>query len=521
MCSSLLNRCRFLLVGALTVVFGALGCRAGDERGEADGSTLTVLLQADERLFAPYWSIGSQFLMFLPLNTFDERGEIVGRLAHSWEHSPDLRTWTFYLRSDVKWHDGVPVTAHDVKFTIELSAHPDVLFEDTWHDLVAITVPDDTTLTIEYSRPKDARNTWAVYYPKHHLEGLDPKKFWEWDFWTRPTGNGPYRYVRHVPKTMVELEANPDFYRGKPKIERLIFKFGGSMGIAELLGGNVDVLTWVNQADLPKLANDPRFEVYYSIWPDVSWLTVIFWNQEHPPFRDVRVRRALTLAIDRRELVRALNLPDDLMLTEVIFTPRQYWGGKLPAALPLDTARANRLLEQAGWVDNDADGVRDRNGDPLSFGAIVSSGNVRERAAIYVQAALKRIGVDMELHALENRIWRQRLRSGEYEAAFAPLYNAIDGHLQWFGPESPIGYDNPHVARLLASVKETADPNEIDRIYGELMPILRKELPVTILFPAVESYVAHRRLRGLQSPYRGDPIHFMEDLWIEEQRENP
>lgn len=519
--SSVLNRFRFLLGGVLTVAFGLLGCSAGDERGEADGSTLTVLLQADERLFAPYWSIGSQFLMFLPLNTFDESGQIVGRLAHSWEFSPDLRTWTFYLRSDVKWHDGMPVTAHDVKFTIELSTHPDILFEDTWHDLVAITVPDDTTLTIEYSRPKDARNTWAVYYPKHLLEGLDPKKFWEWDFWTRPVGNGPYRYVRHVPKTMVELEANPDFYKGKPKIERLIFKFGGSMGIAELLGGNIDVLTWVNQADLPKLANDPRFEVYYSIWPDVSWLTVIFWNQEYPPFRDVRVRRALTLAIDRRELVRALNLPEDLTLGEVIFTPRQYWGGKLPAALPYDTAWAKQLLEEAAWVDGNGDGVRDRNGDPLSFGAIVTSGNVAERAAIYVQAALKRIGVDMELHALESRIWRQRLRSGNYEAAFAPLYNAIDGHLQWFGAESPIGYDNPHVARLLASVKETADPNEIDRIYGELMPILRKELPVTILFPAVESYVAHRRLRGLQSPYRGDPIHFMEDLWIEEQRENP
>ena len=511
------DRFSVFLVGALCVVFGVFGCRASEERGRNDRSTLTILLEADERLFAPYWSITSQFLMFLPLTAYGQGGEIVGALARNWEHSSDLRTWTFYLRSDVKWHDGVPVTAHDVKFTIELSAHPDILFEDTWHDLVAITVPDDTTLTIEYSRPKDARNTWAVYYPKHHLENLDPKKFWEWDFWTHPIGNGPYRYARHVPKTMVELEANPDYYKGKPRIEKLIFKFAGSVGIAELMSGNVDVLTGVNQADLTKLAGDPRFEIYYSIWPDVSWLKAIFWNQAYEPFRDARVRRALTLAIDRPVLVRALNMPEDLSLTDAVFTPRQYWGGELAAALPHDVARAGQLLDEAGWTDDDGDGVRDRNGEPLDFGAIVNSGDVTERAAVFVQAALKQIGVSMELRSLENRIWLQKLESGDYEAAFAPLYNHVDGHIRWLGDESPIGYDNPVVAQLLVRVKETADPARIDGIYRELMPILREELPLTILFPAVDSYAVRRRLRGLKSPYRGDPLLFMDELWLEQR----
>lgn len=502
---------RRLTVLALLAV---LGCSSGQNRGTADPSTLTILYDADERIFAPYWSVEAQFLMFLPLAAYGERGEIVGRLARRWEHSTDRRIWTFYLRSDVKWHDGVPVTAHDVKFTIELSAHPDILFEDVFHDLESITVTDDTTLTLVYSRPKDMRNTWAVYYPKHLLEDLDPKEFWQWEFWTHPVGNGPYRYVRHVPKTMVELEANPDFFAGKPRIDRMILKFGGQ-GIPELLSGNVDVLTWVNQADLPKLEGDPRFNISYFIWPDVSWLSTIYWNQRYSAFRDVRVRRALTLAIDRRQLVRALNLPEELRLTDVIFTSRQYWSNELPPLLPYDTVEAARLLTDAGWIDTDGDGVRDNDGSPLRFEVVLNAGSVTERAAILVQAQLRQVGVAMELRPLENRVWRGKLNSSDYDAAFAPLYNAIDGHLRWLGEKARFGYDNPAVAELLASVKETADQDEIDAIYREIMPIIRADLPMTILFPQVQTYAVDRRLRGLESPYRGDPILFMEDLWLD------
>ena len=99
--------------------------RAADDR-----LGVTILYDADERIFGPYWSVDAWFLMFLPLVTYGDNAEFEGRLARGWESSDDLRTWTFHLRSDVQWHDGVPVTAHDVKFSIELAAHPDVLFDD-------------------------------------------------------------------------------------------------------------------------------------------------------------------------------------------------------------------------------------------------------------------------------------------------------------------------------------------------------------------------------------------------------
>lgn len=161
-----------------------------------------------------------------------------------------------------------------MKFTIELQARPGILFDDAWHDVDSIVVQDDTTLTIHYGRPKDALNTWMVYWPRHLLDGLDSARFWEWEFWTQPVGNGPYRYVRHVPKTMVELEANADYYAGKPAIDRVTIRFGGATPITELLSETVDIAAWANPVDVPKVAADPRFHVYYHLSPEIPHLTV-------------------------------------------------------------------------------------------------------------------------------------------------------------------------------------------------------------------------------------------------------
>lgn len=470
------------------------------------GSTVTVLIDADERLFGPYWSSDTWFLMFLPLVTFDAQGETVPRLARSWDRSADGRVWTFHLRPDVRWHDGVPVTAADVKFSIELAGHPDILFDDAWVDVDSIAVRDDTTLTIFYGRPRDARDDWIVYWPRHLLEGLDPEEFYDWDFWKEPVGNGPYRYVRHVPQTMVELEANPDFFGGRPAIERLVIKFGRGSGITELLSGNVDILTRANAADIPTLAADPRFRVYHFMGPAIPWLRAIRWNHERPGLGDARVRRALTHAIDRRELTALLNLPPDLHVADVPFTGRQYRRGELPAPLEYDPARARELLAEAGW-----------GGGELRFTALVTGGGADEQAAIYVQAALREVGVDMRIRPVDNSVLRARLSEDDFDAAFVPYWNHVDGHLEHMGAA---GYRNPEVTRLLASVKETADPAEIDSIYRALWPTLQSDLPITLLYPDVRMYVVHRRIQGLESPFASEPIMFMEHLWVEDADES-
>lgn len=99
-----------------------------------------------------------------------------------------------------------------------------------------------------------------------------------------------------------------------------------------------------------------------------------------------------------------------------------------------------------------------------------------------------------------------------------PFVNEIGSQLRWLGEDSPLGYANPRIVALLRAASATADPDETDRIYRELMPVLRADVPVTFLFPVVHTVVAHRRVRGLRSPFQADPFMRMEHLWLEKPR---
>ena len=515
---------RLTLLSACLLVVAGPACRPHGDQISSDESTVTVLYIGDERILGPYWEMPAQFLMFLPLVTLDQSGQMQPRLAQRWEHSSDYREWTFHLQQDVRWHDGIPVTAHDIKFSLELFAHPDVLFGGAGQGIKSITVPDDSTLRITYTQPTDARDTWMVYYPRHLLKDLEPKEFFRWEFWTHPVGNGPYRYVRHVPKTMIALEANPDFYKGRAKIDGVVLKFGGSSALTELLSGNVDAITSVSRAAIPKLAGDPRFRVYDHGYPS-GWLYAIYWNHGHPLFRDATVRRALTLAINRRELAQVLNLPENVPIFDVIFTNQQFLQRKLGQPLPYDPVRAKKLLEEAGWHDGDGDGIRERAEEKFRFTAMVPGRELdvvgMQKAAIYVQAQLRKIGVSMEVQPLDSTVLRPRLWAGDFEAAFHRFWNATTGHLSLFGEKSSIGYSNPKVIELLKAAQITMDPDAKGQIYRELMDIFREDMPLTFLFPQIQTFVAHRRLRGLHSPYWGGTLRHMEDLWLEDEEEEP
>jgi len=149
-------------------------CSRSEDRAHRDASTVTVFWPGDEWLLGPDWDEWPQFLMFENLsNLYESYGMPMASLAERWERSEDCRTWTFYLRRDVRWHDGVPMTAHDVKFNLELFAHPDVLAHNTnnlWFYMESVTVLDDFTFTITYKRPRCddfPHDNWNIFYPKH------------------------------------------------------------------------------------------------------------------------------------------------------------------------------------------------------------------------------------------------------------------------------------------------------------------------------------------------------------------
>ncbi len=506
-------RHRWMIAYTSLLALAAVTCGPADDPYYLRGSAVVIAYPASPN--DPWAGTSALQLVFLPMATWDENWELEGRLAERWEHSPDFRATTYHLRTDVKWHDGEPVTAHDIKFTLELLSHSEVLSLRPGF-IESVTVHDDLTVTIRFSEYRGFFDTGIVYYPKHLLEHLNLKEINDWEFWTHPVGNGPYRFVSYVPQTMMEFEANPDYVRGEPRIERVVLKFvGEEAGVTELLSGNVDVISYTNPARIPKLANDPRFRVYY--WLYVGVARAIYYQNNLALFQDGRVRRALTLAINRRELLQLLSLPEDLPLFDGIYTPRLFRRGELLDPLTYDPARARALLEAASWRDNNGDGVREREGKEARFTAIVADLPGFQEMAIYTQSQLSRVGIHMAIQVLESTLVHERVRSGEFEAAFAPFRHEPRWLKNRFGEDSPIGYRNAEVITLIGRAMMTAEPDEMDRIYRELMEIFRRDMPVTFLHPVVRTFFAHRRLRGLSTPFRADPLRFMEHLWLEDE----
>lgn len=272
----------FLIILICSCMLILIQCTKGQENTLFEESKITIGVGDVSMLFNMEDAGAGAQLMFLPL----AYSETEPALAERWDHSDDYREWTFYLRKDVKWHDGVLTTAHDVKFTIDLLTHPDV--EDWRFADTSVEVIDDFTLKFLYQEPKIY--LWnQTFYPKHLLEELDPKEFWVWDFWAKPVGNGPFRHVRYVPEIMTEVEANSDFYGGKPKIERVVFKFLGGPSLTELLSGNVDALEGIPRDFLLKLPDKHNF-CFYHRWNPAYFM--IYWNHKNPLFEDVEMRKA-------------------------------------------------------------------------------------------------------------------------------------------------------------------------------------------------------------------------------------
>lgn len=497
---------------ALLLGVAATGCVR--EADSAD-TTLTIAYGGDERMLSPAWDTQAKFLVFLPMLELDETGRPVGVLARSWETDAAHRRWTFHLRTDVRWHDGVPVTAHDVAFTVGLYTHPAVL---QWRPTMVeeILVPNDSTVVITLDHTSDPVQfwTWYVFFPRHLLEGLDTAEYFTWEFWTRPVGNGPFRYVRHLPRTMIELEANPEHWQGRPAIDRVVLRFLPGSGVTELLAGTVDVVG-ATPIEVAKLATDSRFATYFALHGYQAY--TIFWRHTHGPFGDARVRRALTLALDRATLLGALYLPPEVVpVIDGIYSQGMLMRGELVAPLPHAPASARALLAAAGWRDTDGDGVVDRDGRALRFTALVSNQpSGLEDLAVLIREQLRRVGVLMELQPLEAQAFRARMRAGAFEAAIGVMGNAPPSPVTWFGEDSPLGYRNANAAGLALALAATGDLDERDRLYTELSHILREEQPVTRLFPLVSATVAHRRVRGLTTPHRTDPAWHADRLWIE------
>lgn len=497
----LIAMCGLLLAGA--------GCEGRGDRRASDDATLTIYVaDQDERVLGPLGA-NPWFLVFLGLVVdpdavgADAVEQPQPRLLDSWEHTPDYTEWTVHVRPGLRWDDGAPVTAEDVRFSLDLWTHPDIGYEYRFYD--SLTVVDSLTLRLTFSRPDEIMvYSWLAMLPAHLLDTLDIADLFSWPFWIQPVGNGPYRYVRHVPKTMTELAANPDYYGEPPRIPRVVLRYGGHQ-VTELLSGNVDIASGVPPIDAARLDADPRFHAYHRI-RYVRSLSVV-WNHRNPLFASAVVRRALTMAIDRRGLHQVLYYPDEVPIYDVPTLRRHHRQGIVPPPLPYDTVAAARLLRDAGWGDADGDGVLEREGQEFRF--TLATTEDQSAQAVYLQDQFRRVGIRMAVATLERPVVRQRIRGADFDAVLE-AYN----YVEQFGDRDPSGFTHPELQGLRDAIWYEIDREKSDVYVRRVWEIVGAEIPITYLHPGLEYVVAHRRVRGLA--HNRDLFTMVEHLWLDD-----
>lgn len=326
----------------------------------------------------------------------------VPSLAESWDISEDGLTWTFHLRQDVKWHDGVDFTAEDVKFSMDTFIK-DFRGSRYLTEVASCEVLDPYTLQVNMNNPFPAFASYLInrfmVAPKHLLEGTDIANNNEFNR-VMPIGTGAYKMVEYVPGEYIICEANKDYFLGAPKIDRVIFKImpDSTTQIAQLKTGEID-LVQLEAFDLPSIEKDTNIDVINFV--NSKWYALHI-NHNFPLFQDKRVRQAMAHAIDRNLLVESVlngkGVPADSPII-----PQLTWAYN-PNLEPYsyDPELSLQLFKEAGWEDTNGDGLLDKDGQTFKFTLQVIQGNPTcEQTSIILQQEFKDIGLDVDMRAYE------------------------------------------------------------------------------------------------------------------------
>ncbi len=470
-------------------------------------------------------------LLFNGLLKYNERIEIVGDLAQSWTVSDDGLTITFVLRPNLRWHDGAPVTADDVAFTYEKLIDPTVHtpFSSSYELIKSVEVIDARTVRVTYKEPfVPALESWMMgIIPKHLLEHEDLNTT---AFLRHPVGHGPYRFVRWKTGELIELRANPEYFEHRPYIDRYLYRVIPDQAtlFLELLTRGVD-LTGLTPLQYRRQTETPFVRRAYEKFRYPSFgFTYLGYNLQDERFRDVRVRRAINLAIDKQAIIDGVLYGLGAVATGPY--PKESWAYD-PSVAPTapDLAAARTLLGEAGWIDRDHDGWLDRDGKPFRFTLLTNQGNeVRRQVAELVQQQLKQLGIDVKIRVIEwSTFVHEFIDKRRFEAILLgwslsrdpDLYDIFHSSKTKEGEYNFVGYANPEVDQLLERGRRTFDRAERQRIYRRIHQRLDEDQPYTFLFVPDALPIVASRFRNVVATPIGIGYNFIE--WYaprEEQR---
>jgi len=399
-----------------------------------DASTLLPPLASDAA------SHGVASLIYNGLVKYDGNLNLVGDLAESWEISPDGLTITFKLRKGVRWHDGHPFTAYDCLFTYQVMVDPKTptAYSEDYLQVKKAEVLDDYTFRVTYAQPfAPALGSWTLaMLPRHLLEGKDITRS---PLGRHPIGTGPFKFKEWLTGTRIVLTYNPDYFEGRPYLNGYIYRVIPDQAtmFMELKAGNLDRMN-LNPLQYLRQTAYPKFQRLYNKYryPSFSY-TYLGYNLEDERFADKRVRRALTYAINKREIVEGVLMGLGQVATGPYKPGTWFYNPDVPR-FPYNPDKARALLAEAGWKPN-AQGILEKDDRPFEFTILTNQGNeIRARTAEIIQRRLRDIGIIVNIRPLEWAAFiKEFINKGRFEAVI----------LGWTTGQDPDLYDIWHSSK--------------------------------------------------------------------------
>ncbi len=527
------RRCSFILLGLLFLILVLGGCSRQKQsdpgptsESPVPGGTVVIAFPAEPDVLNSLIrsSAYSGRVLSAMQDALVEMGEDFNyepKIARAWTLAPDQLSLTYRLRP-WRWSDGQPLSAYDVAATFALYKNPLIASprRGSYRNVIRAVALDSFTIRYDFSRPltDPVGRSAHLILPLHWTRDLDPAEVRDWPLNQAPLASGPFRFERWEHNQQLVLARNENYPGSPALLDRVIFSIvpDETSRLLQLEAGEVDFVEELPPAAAARLDAEGRVTVERVGGRLFAYMS---WNFDNPRFSDPRVRKAMSLAIDRSRFVEGL-----------LYGYGQAAASPLPPILwnhaehllpdPYQPEEARRLLAAAGWRDTDGDGVLDRDGLRFSFQLITRKGDpLRENGAVVIREYLRKVGIDVRPRVMEHGAGINLVKSGRFDAYL--------GHFQaslYADPSSMIrsdardrfnygGYSNAVVDSLLTAALSQADRALAKPIWIEIQERLAADLPAIYLYyPETLIGVSHR-LRDVR-PHNLSPYNNLHEWWI-------
>jgi peptide/nickel transport system substrate-binding protein len=472
---------------AALVIATALAAPLAEAQGKKDGVTLAMVLEPPglDPTVAPAAAIGEivHYNVLEGLTKINVDGSVTPLLAESWTMDPDGRSYTFKLKKGVKYHDGEAFDSAAVKFSFERAKDDKSTNKAkgaVFNNISSIAAPDPHTVILTLNHAdgnflfRMGENTAVILHPKTAASTA-----------TKPIGTGPYVFTDWKKGTSVTLTQWDGFRDARSvKIKRVTFRFinDPAAQVAALLAGDVDGMPRLSLQNTKQFQSDKRFTVETGPTAGKGIMTI---NNKRKPFDDVRVRRALMHAIDRKAFIDGV-LEGMAKPIGSHFAPTDAGYIDLTAVYPYDPEKAKALLKQAGVAT------------PLNVTLTLPPPQYARKGGEVVAAMLAKVGVVAKIENVEWAQWLGGTFKGNFDLTIINHVEPLD-YMQYANTSYYWGYDSKAFRDLAAKHAAETNPKERTRLFGEMQKMLTTDAVNAYIFNPTNVSVAKKGLKGLWS----------------------